>query len=1114
MATGSSSGRPEETVEAPVEPHEPPYGPPPPQNLFSLRLSQALVDALKPKINHQGAFLTRIQGRITDCVGITATLRPMTPNEFLHTDVLYCSDEQLSELEDPEDVAEERPEDGRTRARRASAEWLERRGEIEELMSHPVEIEMGEETNAAADSMMAETSTTASSSFSAPKAKPKVSRKYDPYLILYSCSLLVVAFTNRHPSSLCPGAFSYCDLGFYGSPSCFFSTTSRVGPKSGHIPGRHGSGVFSYDHSTFDLSGYVVYAGLPLHPLTRQTKFNFEPITAGVSFMSDGEGDRDTSQSWQTCQFPGVASKHYPHKRLANHALTEAEALANDARRLWSLFRSMRAHRYSLAGIFTAWRQWAEFSSAHRIYKARAKQRSKQRKTDLLCQAQQAADKGNAHELWKTVKLLAPKAPRKRLQLHRNGHMISPEEELEWILEAYGERYATDDTQAQIKFEFPEHAGLKLNSPLTFNGVCSLQRCAGPLRPGVQISLDLSAAFDMVEWAHVKQALDFAEVNIAVQEVLLLWLTQAGRDNTSACTPMIHIYVFALQLSLRILMEKTKAILKMVGYCFALVTQNDGSLWWTTRRAQVGELQKAVMKHTRAIIPNQAFLTGDTHESVMQRFSIPKVQNDLRNELIRTLDQNIPEPDSDLDERHEWACPFCETGDADMDEFFGPLHTGNPGTLQVVKQEEEIKLLKQDHRFSGFNLLLLFWLAFQTYQLYSRLCRHSEHEHPLLRQFQENPDASCERDARAREGKAFGSTVAGLDMLGCKVLEEASTRPVTFCMMIFQLSSRVGVNADCEFDVEKHVPNSASAYPELPVPNFKRLESIVLEHTLATAMGRIKLLEFMPWILASFGFARLVACQPLKLEMTSSKFQHLCISEVKVYPAQGAVLRFAQDRAQYGNWPLDQPKGPSEKATCCPRNENFDDTIAAAGKNALVLFCSDFCPWCKNKLNVTLLHETGWAHSAKMGQQATWTELMADWQGSDKVLVAHIDCGQPAYDLGGLSSPGSVPSVCKKHEIDPVCDKKTGHIPTIKYFDRQQSKWFRYKRDWEADVLEAFIHERLVPNCIVRTHEHCEDKDLAYLDKHTGKSRVSLQAEQKRLEGMKSQGKFTREQLV
>ena len=41
---------------------------------------------------------------------------------------------------------------------------------------------------------------------------------------------------------------------------------------------------------------------------------------------------------------------------------------------------------------------------------------------------------------------------------------------------------------------------------------------------GLQISLDLSAAFDLVEWSHLKQALDL--VNVAVQEVLLVWLTQ------------------------------------------------------------------------------------------------------------------------------------------------------------------------------------------------------------------------------------------------------------------------------------------------------------------------------------------------------------------------------------------------------------------------------------------------------------------------------------------------------------------------------------------------------------------------------------------------------------
>ena len=66
-----------------------------------------------------------------------------------------------------------------------------------------------------------------------------------------------------------------------------------------------------------------------------------------------------------------------------------------------------------------------------------------------------------------------------------------------------------------------------------------------------------------------------------------------------------------------------------------------------------------------------------------------------------------------------------------------------------------------------------------------------------------------------------------------------------------------------------------------------------------------------------------------------------------------------------------RPERENDRSPWCPRNENFDDAIAAAGKNALVLFCSDFCPWCKNKLNVTLLHVAGRAHSAKEGQQAT-----------------------------------------------------------------------------------------------------------------------------------------------
>ena len=64
------------------------------------------------------------------------------------------------------------------------------------------------------------------------------------------------------------------------------------------------------------------------------------------------------------------------------------------------------------------------------------------------------------------------------------------------------------------------------------------QQCTG----GLQISLDLSAAFDTVRWGHLKQALDLAGTPIHLQEVLLTWLVQVRylfrhRDQTGHVTP-------------------------------------------------------------------------------------------------------------------------------------------------------------------------------------------------------------------------------------------------------------------------------------------------------------------------------------------------------------------------------------------------------------------------------------------------------------------------------------------------------------------------------------------------------------------------------------------------
>ena len=88
-----------------------------------------------------------------------------------------------------------------------------------------------------------------------------------------------------------------------------------------------------------------------------------------------------------------------------------------------------------------AWKQWTRFTQAHREHKQRAKMRCKAKKYDLLNQAQIAAQEGDMHKVWTVVKSLAPKTKRKALQLHRHGHIMSPEAELDWIIEVFGERY-------------------------------------------------------------------------------------------------------------------------------------------------------------------------------------------------------------------------------------------------------------------------------------------------------------------------------------------------------------------------------------------------------------------------------------------------------------------------------------------------------------------------------------------------------------------------------------------------------------------------------------------------------------------------------------------------
>lgn len=104
-----------------------------------------------------------------------------------------------------------------------------------------------------------------------------------------------------------------------------------------------------------------------------------------------------------------------------------------------------------------------------------------------------------------------------------------------------------------------------------------------------------------------------------------------------------------------------------------------------------------------------------------------------------------------------------------------------------------------------------------------------------------------------------------------------------------------------------------------------------------------------------------------------------------------------------------------------------------AGKNVFVKF---FAPWC--------------GHCKAM--KPAWDTLMTDFENSEAVLVADVDC------------IGDGKSLCEKVGVKG--------FPTIKYGDPSALEDYQGGRD--ADALNKFASE-LKPLCNVGTHENCDD---------------------------------------
>ncbi|CAE7040662.1 MCAT [Symbiodinium sp. CCMP2592] len=349
-----------------------------------------------------------------------------------------------------------------------------------------------------------------------------------------------------------------------------------------------------------------------------------------------------------------AAIKHYPKKEPPKRPPTQPEELASSARHLWALHRQMKAQKFTAKGIMEAWKLWAQFAKAHKIYKQRAKARSKVKRDELLQQAQQKLQT-------KAIPMtcgVAPRSRHKKVQLYKHGHLMTCTAELDWIAEAFGDRFGAQFSSApgallrqrapvqlqadhvleellnipvrkavppgavhedwrddhvqvhqdwakadvallpkgkpnasspldlrpiglqhpvgktimkvvlsMVKEEmvemvrkWPQTAYLPGRSTITalktvfahcdaVRTQCARTRQslhdkyegvnAPPFSGGLQVSLDLTAAFDLVGWQHIKQAMEMAHINESVQELLLQWLRQVvyvfhhGRDSRS-----------------------------------------------------------------------------------------------------------------------------------------------------------------------------------------------------------------------------------------------------------------------------------------------------------------------------------------------------------------------------------------------------------------------------------------------------------------------------------------------------------------------------------------------------------------------------------------------------
>ncbi|CAE7579178.1 unnamed protein product [Symbiodinium sp. CCMP2592] len=236
-------------------------------------------------------------------------------------------------------------------------------------------------------------------------------------------------------------------------------------------------------------------------------------VQASLPGVNDLGQLHDTLIHCASQSFPPPAGQH----RLA---LWQTPPMQDGIRSMWQAYRVWKtAKAQDQHNPLYVSRCYHHFKTAHKAFRRAGKEAKKHWFHGRLQELQAAASSGDSRKLYAGIRTLAPKSSKPKVQLRDSGgHLQDPKTQLKQLETHYRKLYAADeDTSIQGPQRTPIHI------EVTEAEMFLADQAQFAYLPGAQLSLDLSSAFDLMDWRLLDKALLASEVPAELRHQIMSW---------------------------------------------------------------------------------------------------------------------------------------------------------------------------------------------------------------------------------------------------------------------------------------------------------------------------------------------------------------------------------------------------------------------------------------------------------------------------------------------------------------------------------------------------------------------------------------------------------------